>query len=76
MVVEDGLVEDLGDRPARAGLVEQVGGAVDVVGAEHDVDVGRLLADELRSFWARQPATTICRSGRASFWRFRWPRLP
>ena len=47
MVVEDGLVEDLGDRPAGAGVVEQVHRPVDVVGAEDDVHVRRLLADEL-----------------------------
>ena len=39
VVVDDGGVEDLGDRPGAARLVEQLGGAVDVVRAHHDVDV-------------------------------------
>ena len=29
-----------------------------------------------RSFWAKQPETTICRPSRASFQRFNIPRLP
>ena len=47
VVVGDGLVEDLGDGPPCAGLVEQLGGPVHVVGAEHDVDVRRPLADQV-----------------------------
>ena len=39
VVVDDGRLEDLGDRSGAAGLVEQLGGAVDVVGPHHDVDV-------------------------------------
>ena len=47
VVVADGLVEDLGDGAVPPSVVEQLDGAVDVVGAEDHVDVGGLLADEL-----------------------------
>ena len=46
VVVEHGGVEDLGERPAGAGGAEQLGGAVHVVRAHHDVDVRGLLPDE------------------------------
>ena len=42
-----GRVEDLGDRPAAAGVVEQLGGPVHVVRAHHDVDVAGPLADDV-----------------------------
>ena len=46
VVLRDGLLEDLDDRVAGVpSLVEQVGGAVHVVGAEHHVDVGGPLGD-------------------------------
>ena len=41
------LVPDLRDRAVLAGLMQQIDGPVHVVGAEHDVDVARLLADEI-----------------------------
>ena len=48
VVVDARLVEDLGDRAAGAGPSrEQLGGAVDVVRAEHDVDVGGPLAHQV-----------------------------
>ena len=47
LVVEHRLVEDLGDRPGGAGLVDQLGGAMDVVRAEHDVDPRRPLAHDV-----------------------------
>ena len=63
-------------RPVVVASCEQVGGPVDVVGAQDDVDVGRSLTTPSRSFWARHPATTICIPGRWSLTDFRWPRVP
>ena len=67
MVVGGRLLEDLDDRPARGALLaQQLAGAGDVVRAEHHVDVRCPLDDDRsRSFWARQPPTTICMSGRS-----------
>ena len=48
VVVGGRLLQDLDDRPARRALLAQeLGGPVHVVGAEHDVDVGRLVDDEV-----------------------------
>ena len=63
--------------PVARGLVQQLGGPVHVVGAEHDVDVRRPLPDERRgpSGPGSRP-TTICMPGRRSFSDLRWPRVP
>ena len=48
MIIDDGGFEDLDQRPAAIPrLVEQLGRAVHVVGAHHDVDVTGLAGDEL-----------------------------
>jgi hypothetical protein len=47
VVVDHGGVEDLGEWPPGARLGDQLSGAVDVVRAEHDVDVRRPVADDL-----------------------------
>ena len=47
VVVGDGGLEDLGQRTVLPAGLEQLGGAVDVVGAEHEIDVGRPLPDAL-----------------------------
>ena len=46
-VVEDGCLEDLGDRALSPRLFEQVDGAVHIVRPEDDVDVAGLLLDEV-----------------------------
>ena len=48
VVVDHGGVEDLGERATRArASIDELGGAMHVVRAEHDVDVRRPLADDL-----------------------------
>ncbi len=47
VVVDDRRVEDLGDRAMGGGVAHELGGAVHVVRAEHDVDVGGPFAHEL-----------------------------
>src|SRR5207248_3282452 len=42
------LLEDLDHGTVLSGVVQEVGGSAHVVGAEHDVDVRGLLADEAR----------------------------
>ena len=76
VVVEHGRLEDLGERTVQRRLAHQLGGAVDVVRAEHDVDVPARSRTRSRSFWARQPDTTIWRPSRPAFHVLRWPRLP
>ena len=61
------LLEDLDDRALEPGPRRAASAAwCEVVGAEHDVDVaGAARTISSRSFWARQPPTAICRSGRS-----------
>ena len=67
-VVGVGAVEDLDERPARGALlVQQVGGAVHVVGAEHDVDVGRPLDDARTILLGEAPADDDLEVGVAVF---------
>ena len=47
MVVDDGGLEDFSDRSGSAGLFEQLSGAMDVVRADHDVDVAGSRAHDL-----------------------------
>ena len=74
----DGLVEDLGDRPVRARLGEQLGGPVDVVGAEHDVDVAAPVGRTDLAVLLGQAAgdDDLAAVAPRAFQRFSWPRLP
>jgi hypothetical protein len=45
VIVDDRFVEDLGDRTARLSVLDEFGGAVHVVGAEHDIHVRSTGAD-------------------------------
>jgi hypothetical protein len=47
VVLDHGLVEDLHDGAPLGALVQQLGGPVHVVGAEHHVDPGRLVTNEV-----------------------------
>ena len=55
LVVEHGFVEDLGDRAADACLVDEIGCAMHVVRAEHDIDVRGLLANEIAILLCQAP---------------------
>ena len=55
MVVDDGSFEDLGNRTGEARLVEQLGGAVDVVGSHHNVDVAGLGTDDVTVLLGEAP---------------------
>ncbi len=59
-----------------AGALEQGRQRAHVVGAEDDVDPGRLLEDDVLSFWARQPPTAICMPSCSRLVLARCPRLP
>ena len=76
VVVGRGLLEDLDDRPAGGPLLaEQLGGPTDVVGAEHHVDVGRPLDDEVAVLLGQAPADHDLQVGAIGLERLELPEV-
>ncbi len=77
LIVDDSLVEDLGDRPsaARAASISSLARCTLCVPSTTSTHGARCRTPS-RSFWAMHPATTSWRPGTLSFQLLRWPRLP
>ena len=71
------LLEDLDDRTVRFGRRASSSGACARLCVPNTTSThGARSRTPSRSFWARQPPTAICRSGRCALSAFRSPRCP